>query len=249
VNTQRRRIYSHDRSWFYLVSTDAKRIPHWILDQVPARTPDWIHNLASDRSPDRTPDRSPDRTPDRTPDWTTDRIPDRTPDYILDWIPDTRLDWILDWVPDWAPDWSLYWIPGGILDWTPDWAPNRSLDWSLDWVPCTKVSLVGLVEAMAIGVEAAGGVILAGLCSSLSWRLDSPADNTHILILYTLPFIAQTVFIMVLYLLSPLVVFYYVTRQISYIFCCSEYYGMHTSSGCSCCSFGEGSGRGFLGTG
>lgn len=39
-----------------------------------------------------------------------------------------------------------------------------------------KVSVVGLLDAVAIGIVAAGGVVLADLCASFCWRLHCPPE-------------------------------------------------------------------------
>lgn len=41
----------------------------------------------------------------------------------------------------------------------------------------TKVSLISLRNPMTVGVEAAGGVVLAGLCTPLCRRLDCPGHK------------------------------------------------------------------------
>lgn len=46
--------------------------------------------------------------------------------------------------------------------------------WSLGCTSGAKVSVVGLLIAMAISVEAADRVLLTGLCTSLCWRLHPP---------------------------------------------------------------------------
>lgn len=39
-----------------------------------------------------------------------------------------------------------------------------------------EVSLVGLLKAMVVGIEAAGRVVLTGLCTPLRWRLYPPHE-------------------------------------------------------------------------
>lgn len=41
----------------------------------------------------------------------------------------------------------------------------------------TKVSLVGLLITVVVGVEAAGRVVLAGLCTPLRWRFHQPGQE------------------------------------------------------------------------
>lgn len=53
---------------------------------------------------------------------------------------------------------------------------SQGSGWSLGLSPGAKVSLVGLLETVAIGVEAAGRVVLADLCTPLSWRLCRPHE-------------------------------------------------------------------------
>lgn len=53
---------------------------------------------------------------------------------------------------------------------------STSRSWSLGCVSGAKVSLVGLLKAMAVGVEATGRVVLAGLCTPLGWRLYRPHE-------------------------------------------------------------------------
>lgn len=48
---------------------------------------------------------------------------------------------------------------------------------SLGWTSGAKVSLVGLLIAVAISVEAADRVLLAGLCTPLRWRLHQPGQE------------------------------------------------------------------------
>lgn len=51
--------------------------------------------------------------------------------------------------------------------------------WSLGLNPGAKVSLVGLLETVAVGVETTGRVVLTGLCTPLSWRLCRPHEAVN----------------------------------------------------------------------
>ena len=54
---------------------------------------------------------------------------------------------------------------------------SASRGWSLRRISGAEVSLVGLLEAVAIGVEAAGRVVLTGLCTPLRRRLHRPGEG------------------------------------------------------------------------
>lgn len=51
---------------------------------------------------------------------------------------------------------------------------STGCSWSLGCTSGAKVSLVGLLIAVAMSIEAADRVLLTGLCSSLCWRLHPP---------------------------------------------------------------------------
>lgn len=58
----------------------------------------------------------------------------------------------------------------------------------LGCISASKVSLVGLLEAEAIRVKAAGRVVLTGLCTDLCWRLSVPRESGRNKLLYSFIF-------------------------------------------------------------